>query len=209
MAFTHDELARLRPYIFHLTARINLSRIRRLRKLESATQLAKQAGRTEVLSERRRLHERLIIDGEPVTLRDQAPLHKGNMKLEASWTFDEFLRYLNGRVFFWPGTSSGPVISGRRHFARYNAESPVILRLSFADLLVANPGTTPEFCRFNSGSPRWHSGNPAPRGPSTFVNATAATFRASQVVEITVPGEVQLPTAVFVGRHPHGPWRPL
>jgi hypothetical protein len=115
---------------------------------------------------------------------------------------------LNERVFFWPG---GPDISdyGQRHFERYRAEKPVILRVPTSDLFEANPESVPEFCRFNSGSPRCTKGLGSPRGPSTFIQGTTADFSPGNVVEVTFLESVLLPHSTKVGDSPDGPWREL
>ncbi|GLC28299.1 DUF7002 family protein [Roseisolibacter agri] len=209
MPFDLTTFGRLRPYLYHLTAAENLPRIRRTRVLESAAALARRAGRAELLRERRRDHVPVLVDGEPVVLRDQAPLHRGNMALDDGWTFAEFVEHLNARVFFWPGTAQGPIAYGQRHFGRYEAEHPAILRVPFAALVAANPGWDVRFCRFNSGSPRWTMGRAAPRGAATFVPADGAAFGAAQVVEVTVCDQVVLPDETAVGERLAGPWRPL
>ena len=131
------------------------------------------------------------------------------MELSSGWTFERFVAHLNSRVFFWPGTTAGPIAYGVRHFKRYVDEKPVLLRVLLVDLVAVNSATSPEFCRFNSGSPRWTRGVPSPRGPETFVRAGHARFRAAQVVEVTFPGRVVLPWNAEVGPSPQGPWRPL
>ena len=209
MAFTHDDLAELRPYLFHLTSRQNLARIRQRRVLESASRIATSAGRSDLLDVRRRTHVTVHSDGEIVVLRDQRPLHKGNMRLDASWSFGRFVRHLNDRVFFWPGGPGGPNSYGLRHFERYKDEAPAILRLPFTATIDANRDNRPLFCRYNSGSPRWSRGIPSPRGASTFVAASDAAFGPAQVVEVTIPDLVLLPDGVMIADHPHGPWEPL
>jgi hypothetical protein len=209
MSFTLDALARLRPFLYHLTSFDNLARIRRTGELESATRLVVRAGEHELLDTRRRGHVSLVVEGETVVLRDQAPLHAGNMRLEDGWTFARVVRHINNRVFFWPGAESGPISYGLRHFKRYEQESPVIVRVPFLALLQANVGVTPELCRYNSGSPRWSRGVAAPRGEKTFVKPDVAPFRAAQVVEVTFPNVVRLPRATSVGQRPGGPWEAL
>src|SRR5205823_5203893 len=104
------------------------------------------------------------------------------------------------------GSASGPIDYGVRHFNRYEDEKPSILRISLASLAEANEGLQFEVCRYNSGSPRWSRGIPSPRGPSTFVRPASASFSASQIVEITVPGLVRLPWNVKIGLSPRGQW---
>jgi hypothetical protein len=167
------------------------------------------AGEQAAVGTRRRQHKRLNIGGDVVSIRDQAPLHLGNARLEGGWVFDDLVRTLNARVFFWPGTDIGPVSSGVRHFARYESEGPSIIRIKMADMLAANPDATPLFCKFNSGSPRCTSGKGSPRGPSTFVSAENAPFRAAECVEVTFVGGVQLPRETFESSSSAGPWKML
>jgi hypothetical protein len=212
MAFTLEAFSTLRPYLYHLTSRENVARILATRKLESARRLIELAGQPAILRARRRDHVRLHLPARPaeeVLIRDQAPLHAGNMTLEGGWTFDRFLESLNSRVFFWPGNAATPISYGKRHFQRYEHERPVILQIPTADFLVANAGSVLEFCRYNSGSPRCSYGKGSPRGPQTFVPADAALFRGSEVVEVTAVDQAQLPaTSAFATGHLGG-WKPL
>jgi len=92
--------------------------------------------------------------GSSVELRDQHPLHPGNIEFPAGFSFQDLLGVLNARVFFWPGRLDGPIDYGLRHFGRYSQDRPTLLRVSFTDLLDANPQRTPLLCCCNSGSPR-------------------------------------------------------
>lgn len=209
MAIYIESVTRLRPYLFHLTDSRNLPRIVRTRVLEPTARILSLAGRDDLAAVKRATHVKVSVDGDDVFLRDQAPLYAGNMKLPANWKFDSFVSSLNQRVFFWPGTPAGPIDYGVRHFRRYETEAPTILRVRLASLLEANPGVELQLCRYNSGSPRWSRGVPAPRGPKTFVDPARADFSASQIVEITVEGNVKLPADTEVGTKPSGPWRHL
>lgn len=193
MSIELTEYARLRPYLYHLTSAENLSRIRRTRALVSAASLAEQANRQDLLRTRRKEHVPVVVDGDIVVLRDQAPLHRGNMRLDDGWTFERFVKHVNGRVFFWPGDADGPIPYGERHFGRYAPENPVILRVVFSSVVAANPAASPLFSRCNSGSPRWSRGLPGNRGAMTFVEAAKAPFRAAQAVEVTFLDKVNLP----------------
>ncbi len=206
MAFTLTEFGTLRPFLFHLTAAANLPRIQRTGRLESAAQLAQQAGRGELLDARRRAHVPLTLGDETVWLRDQAPLHQGNMALDDGWTFAQFVAHLNARVFFWPGGPHGPIDYGARHFGRYAAEAPVLLRVRVASLIGANADLDLQFSRCNSGSPRYNRGVAGPRGGQTFRPARDAAFQPRQVVEVTAPGSVRLPDDSEWGTTLSGPW---
>lgn len=200
---------RLRPVVYHLTAARNLARIRRTRVLESAGRLLDAAGRHDLVRARRRGHEIVVVDADEIHIRDQAPLHPGNLRLDSGWTFDEFVTHLNRRVFFWPGTTTGPISYGRRHYERYREENPVVIRASLASLLSANPGRAPAVCRYNSGSPRCSYGQPSPRGGRTFQAVESADFAAAGVVEIVFEDVVELPTDAEVGSGLTGPWTDL
>jgi hypothetical protein len=207
MPISAQKFLTLRPFLFHLTSSENLERILRTRRLESAMSLFRQARRTDLGRVRRRDHTVVQVAGESVRLRDQAPLHEGNMALERNWTFEDFVAYLNNHVFFWPGAADGPIAYGVRHYERYAEEKPVILRIPTAALLASNARQHPHFCRYNSGSPRCSNGRKSPRPSRTFVTANEADFGVGGIVEVTFPGGVHVPDRIDVGRHPQGPWR--
>jgi hypothetical protein len=168
-----------------------------------------RAARTDLLRRRRTRHEPVVVGGAEILVRDQAPLHKGNLQLLDGYSFEDFVESLNRRIFFWPGGPGGPISYGVRHFERYREESPVILRISFQSLLKANPSASPQYCKYNSGSPRCSDGNKSPRGPNTFLSIHDFSGTPSQVVEVTFDREIQLPKDSEFGANPKGPWRPL
>jgi hypothetical protein len=129
------------------------------------------------------------------------------MLLQDGWEFERVIEDLNHRVFFWPGTQNGPNDHGRRHFARYLAERPLLIRVSTPDLIAVNAPLKPEFCRYNSGSPRHSNGKPSPRGSNTFVPAAQFAGTSSDVVELTFRGTVLLPPRWYTGSAPGGPWK--
>src|SRR6185295_18424853 len=118
MPLTLSEFAGTRPFLYHLTARQNLPGILATRQLQSAAQILRAAGRYDWLRQKR-AEGMLVRDGaRAVHLRDQAPLHRGNLDLQAGWSFEDLVQYLNVHVFFWPGTAEGPVRAGRAHYER-------------------------------------------------------------------------------------------
>ncbi len=151
MPFVLDAFVAKRPYCYHLTSRVNLSFIRETRRLDCAATLIALAGRPELLRSRRDEHVPLAVNGAKLLLRDQAPLHAGNISFFGGWQLGDLINSLNERVFFWPGNADRPSEYGRRHFARYELENPVLLRVNTAGLLAENPTVPPLFCRFNSG----------------------------------------------------------
>jgi hypothetical protein len=201
--------SRTRPYLYHLTDSSNISRIARTRRISPATALFERAARPDLARRRRDRHERITIGPDVIVIRDQAPLHKGNLNLPFGYTFGEFVESLNSRVFFWPGTAAGPISYGIRHFERYRNELPSILRITLASLLSVNSFASAMFCKYNSGSPRCSYGAKSPRGPLTFLSAAEFEGAPSQVVEITFGAELVLPADAEVGSCPYGPWRTL
>jgi hypothetical protein len=209
LPFTLHNFAAARPYAYHLTAADNLVRICETGRMESAANLLAAAGRQDVLRDRRREHLPIEVGGQTLWLRDQKPLHAGNVTFEAGWTFEDLVEALNRLVFFWPGTATRPNDYGVRHFERYAAEGPVILRTPTTALFEANRDTHPLFCGFNSGSPRYTGGRASPRGPTTFVPAEQFPWGYGRVVELTFPAPVQLPPETEYGHDPTGPWKKL
>lgn len=209
MALSLDKFADLRPFLFHLTAFDNLQRVQRTGALESAAALISRSDRPDLIRERRRFGERVTVDGSAVHVRDQAPLHAGNVSLPPGWIFNDLVEMLNHQVFFWPGSESGPIDYGLRHFETYAGEAPAILRIPFRSMVDSNPGNPPRFCRFNSGAPRWSRGRAAPRGPDTFQEAVACDISPGAVVEVTFQDLATLPLDTHFARSLTGPWQPL
>jgi hypothetical protein len=203
MPFTIDEYTRLRPYLYHLTARANLSEIRRTGELLSAATLLTAARLPDAISERRVGPRVIEVGGREIVLRDQRPLHKGPIIFPPGYTFEKFVAYLNAHVFFWAGNSSGPAGAARSyglgHFETYKHERPAILRVRFQSLITANPNRTPLFCRFNSGAPRCSRGKKAPRGADTFKRAEDFERSAANAAEVTFRDNIVLPDDVEVG----------
>jgi hypothetical protein len=209
MAIAIDRFVEQRPFLYHLTSQTNVGSIRATRVLESAERLFRAAGRSDLLKTRRREGLEVAIGTTTVHIRDQSPLHAGNMRLETGWTLDDFVLHLNEHVFFWPGRDGGPISYGLRHYQRYELDQPVMLRIPTGALLRTNPSTVPLFCKYNSGSPRCHQGRKSPRTRRTFLPADAAEFGVTQVVEVTFPGAVRLPRETEFGPTPIGPWESL
>jgi hypothetical protein len=183
--------------------------IRRDRELHPAATLMELSGQVEFKRRKRAESQFVMVDAFQVMIRDQAPLHAGNIDLTPGYQFESFLESLNRKVFFWPGTASGPISYGLRHFGRYRAEGPVILRVRSADLIAANPDAVPLYCKYNSGSPRCSYGRKSPRGPDTFVGSDRFDALPGAVVEVTFEASVQLPGRTEHGPAPTGPWRRL
>jgi hypothetical protein len=122
------------------------------------------------------------------------------MELTAEWSLGEFVEYLNSFTYFWPGNDRGPIGPGQRLLDHYEADGPAVLRIATEDLLHENASMAPEFCAFNSGAPRYHSGKRAVRGPHLFKSAAAFPRRASEVVEVAFRGDVFLPPTTLVRR---------
>lgn len=197
-----SRFVKTRPYLYHLTARSNLKLIAASGRLRTAADLLAEAGERPLLRQRRRESRVVVCEGERVHVRDQAPLHAGNLKLSDRWTFDDFVEHLNEHVFFWPGTEAGPIGYGLRHFERYAEEDNVVLVLKTDEVIACQSAIEPRFCRFNSGSPRCTGGKPSPRGPGTFLLARDFVGTPSSVVEVTFRGSVSLPAGSLTTRQP-------
>jgi hypothetical protein len=204
-----DDYVTLRPYLYHLTAAVNLEHILDSGILVPAAQLLEQAGRTDLLRVRRERPEPLRLNGRTIQIRDQSPLIQGNVQLNGGWTFENLVEDLNARCFFWPGNDKGPIRHGVRHFERYKNDSPVLLRFLFSSLLSANPHIVPFFCAYNSGAPRCSNGRRSPRGPETFQPAAEFKSRNHQVVEVSFASDVVISSSAEIGTNPNGPWHLL
>lgn len=208
MSFSVDMFLARRPILLHITPQTNLAYIREARRLFSAGELYRQAGRRP--PQERRLHrESLHIGRWPVSITDQRPLNERNIEFPANFGLRDFLVELNRRVFFWAAPPAKTPRPAEGYFKRYQQDGLVVLRVLAKELFRANRGQDPQFCKYNSGAPRQNQGRKIPRGPDTFVSCKDAAFRPSHVVEVAFVGEARLPDGVEVGRSLSGPWQPL
>jgi uncharacterized protein DUF7002 len=193
MAFTLDQYAELRPFLYHVTARENLARLRRFGRLETASAILRGAGREDLLRARRPSSVTIGVGGDSIVLKDQHPLVAANVTLVSGWDFDDFVEYLNDHVYFWPGDAIRMFGPAGRLLAHYAPESPLVLRVPFAPLVAANSDLTPLFSPYNSGAPRMQSGKGVKRDPDLFRPAEQFRRRPHEVVEVAFRGSVALP----------------
>lgn len=195
-----ERFVKLRPTLYHLTAASNAAHIRSSGRIDSAAALYRSAGIEPSIRCRRASEEWIRCDGDDVHIRDQAPLHRGNIDLSDGWRFEDLVAYLNEHVFFWPGKPEGPIPHGLRHFKRYAREKAVVLSFDTQELFAANADPGPRFCKYNSGSPRCTGGQRSPRGPGTFLRPSAFPHRAGEVIEVTFPASVDLHRCSIIER---------
>jgi hypothetical protein len=211
MAIDLERFVEIRPLMFHLTASNNLPRIRSLRQLESAAILLARAGLHDEMTRRRPENQIITVDDIEVCLRDQTPLHERNVEFAEGWDFSQVVALLNQRVFFWPGSNMrhGPNDHGFRFYERYEHEDLAVLRVPTRDLLKSNSDNPPEFCRYNSGSPRCSRGRGSPRGSDTFLTASCCNFLEREAVEVAFVGKAVLPDSTSIRRFSWTSWDPL
>ena len=193
MSFRLDEFIRLRPFAYHVTHRDNVELLRSSRQIRTAASVIREAGALHLNSLRREHDVAVRMREGTVVLKDQRPLIAANIQLHAEWSLADFVAYLNSFVYFWPGSDRELSGAGRRLLSHYEADGPGVLRCPTADLFSANSHIEPEFCPFNPGAPRFHSGKRAYRGPSLFTTADHFPRRASEVVELAFRGDIELP----------------
>ncbi|HEY4302834.1 MAG TPA: hypothetical protein VGM82_00090 [Gemmatimonadaceae bacterium] len=194
MAFAISEFIRLRPFAYHVTNRDNAKPLRTSKRIRTTQSLLQDGDHLHLLRKRRTEYVSVTTAGGVVVLKDQKPLIEANTALTHGWAFGDYVAFLNGFTFFWPGTDLGPIGQGRRLLDHYEADGPLVLRIATTDLFSANVNLTPEFCAFNSGAPRYNAGKPASRGPDLFAPAHEFPRRASEVAELAFRGDVVIPT---------------
>ena len=197
-----------RPWLYHLTARVNVERIRDKKRLDCAATLLGAGGRENLVRQRRESYEVIRLGDRCIDIRDQYPLHRRNMSLPYNWCFEDWVEHLNGLVFFWPGSDERPVCSGVRHYERYKGDDVCVIRIGTKDMFDKNPAA-PRFSCYNSGSPRCSKGKPSPRGPDTIVPGDRFDGTPCKVVEVAYCKQVALPESAEVTCSPFGGWRPL
>jgi hypothetical protein len=208
MPFDTQRFLSLRPYVYHVTWTGNTARIRSTGQLQSAATLINKAGCNERLRERRSDNLQLRVGKGDIRLQSQSPLHAGNISFDNGWDMGDLVEYLNGLVFFWPGTAEGPNPYGQRHLESLRrAGSSALLRIGTTDLLKSNPTAVPLFCPFNSGSPRCVGARKSPRGSNTFLPSDMFLGTCKDVKELTFLTHVLLPKSTEFRSSPNEPWQ--
>lgn len=206
MALEIEHFVRLRPYLYHLTGRNNIKYIQQEMILKPPNILYAESGEINFRGTHRRGH-RFLTNGRQI--RDQDPLHSGNISFSGGWGLKDLITHLDEHVFFWPGWEHGPIQSGKNHFQRYAGEKPIILRVKTREILDENIMLTPLFCKYNSGAPRCTKGKGSPRGPETFLPAAEFPFPPTNIIEVTYRSSVSLPAPVQVISYPNDNWQEL
>ena len=206
MPFTRGHFLKHRPWLYHFTTPDNVDLLRRGMAMHSAAELVKRANRyrvqvatpDEFLGQPRL--DRMTLQIGPdlrVTLNDQRPLRHEAGFHDLRGTHADFVRCLNGYVFFWPGTADGPKPKGdlaKTFQARYAAFGCV--RVPAAEAWTE--GTPIQFCRYNSGAPQARDG--VTRGSHIFVTCEEKSLRVRLVAEVVFLGSIPLPLSTQ--------WRP-
>jgi hypothetical protein len=209
MSIDLERFGTIKPCLFHLTARTNLSAIRAAKTIECASVLFRRGRYNALLMVRRDSHRTIEFDSHRVLIRDQKSLHEGAIAFETGWNLSRFVQHVNEHVFFWPGSLAGPIKAGLNHYQKYAEEGLAIIRVQWWSLLRVNPQTEPLFSKFNSGAPRVVNGKHSPRGSSTYRDRHTFDGRVSDVVEVVFLNRIVLPCDTQVSPSYSGPWENL
>ena len=185
----------------HYTHKCNRPAIEGGGRILSALSLMEQHGRMDLARERRKCCEQ-IAPG--VILRDQQPL-RPRIVLSDGASFADFVKYLNGHVFFWPDSSAGKRRREAFRAKKYQHPHHIGLRCDLQSLRDANPGVRILFSPFNSGStPR--SPRKSPRSLRLFQPLKSRGGRP--LAEVVVRGVVRLPDNTQIECE-DGQWHPF
>lgn len=215
MAFTRAHFLQHRPYLYHFTDPANADRLQREGAMLSAAVWVQRANafrpqveRPEEYLRRPRLEPRTldVSPEERVTLNDQRPLRSSQNFAALRGSYEDYIRFLNDLVFFWPGTSDGPTPKGdlADSFAsRYAAFG--CLRVPTGSLWAA--GADIRFCCCNSGAPQKR--DRIERGPHIFVRCDDPGLRCRKVAEVVFPHRVVVPDSAEWREPGAAAWHPL
>jgi len=220
MPFSRTQFQRYRPWLYHFTAPENLPLLRRERIMLSAAAWVERANAFQpqiadpeafLGAPRLRRHPLQVGPGLQVLLNDQVPLRYESSFHGLRGTYSDYIRYLNGLIFFWPGTAVKPTPRGKLADT-FAARDPgkILLRVPTMAVWPEDEGegsSSIRFCRYNSGAPQARDG--VTRGPHLFVTCAEAPFGVPFVAEVVFPHRLVLPAHTewkFPGQQ-H--WQPL
>jgi hypothetical protein len=196
------------PYCYHVTSETNLPSLRHSRILSPAEVLFRKAGQNDLIRQRRLVDVLISIDGKDVRVRNQSPLDPEAIDL-GGWGFlEDYIRWLNGRVFFWPGTEFGPVEEGTRMFHRSEGHS-IFLRIPTRSLMLANRTSEAYVSTCNTGVARLIEGQKSRRGPWEFYSAIGFLGSPTQIVEVSFVDSVFLTSDTVYAMRLGGLWMNL
>lgn len=191
MPFQIEGFIKLRPFVYHVTHRDNIPRLRKMRLVEPASNMLQACGKEELIRKKREEVVLLQIDGHRVVINDQAPLNSKNIELFGFMSDRDLIEFVNRLVFFWPGTAEGPVNRGANFVDHYRDRGRTVLKIPTRELIDLNG--EPLLCHFNFGAPRMQHGNPFPRSRDFFQTCDRFPRTAGKVVEVAFGSSVRLP----------------
>ena len=195
---TPDELAERLPRLHHITDRAAWPMIERhglLTTDQIVERFVADPAERERLRTERRTDFVVVHDGPDgrVTINDNLPLHFNTLApaLDDGLTPAEWLRLLNGRVYFWPDVERG---AGFLRAGRRGGREKLLLTFDTRSLAAAYEGRL-DLAPINTGSAVRKA---ARRGHATFTPASAVGWdewrrlrgRLDKVAEISVRGGV-------------------
>jgi hypothetical protein len=123
-------------------------------------------------------------------------------------TISDYIQILNRRVFFWPGTETGPIKDGER-MAQRHKESGIILRMQTTSLFEFNRHILPVFSPHNTGAAWCENGKKSHRGNSSFLLCEQFMEPAVNVAEVSFAGTINLPEDTYFTSSLGNPWRAI
>ena len=195
---TPDELAERIPHLYHVTDREAWPMIERHGLLTTdgiVERFVADPAEAERLRTERRTDFVTVYAGPDgrVTINDNLPLHFRNLapQLDDGLTPAEWLRILNGRVYFWPRFERG---AGFLRAGRRGGREKLLLAFDTRSLAAAHEGRL-DLAPINTGSALR---KPARRGRGTFMPARDVGWdewrrlrgRLDNVAEVSVRGGV-------------------
>jgi hypothetical protein len=180
-------------HCYHVTATMNLRSICHLGLLLPATTLFRLTNREDLLNGRRTQDVRLQLRGLQVLVRNQIPLDPDSIDVCLPETFESYVACLNERVFFWPGTASGPTEDGVKMFQPTFGVNSAIIRIPSCSLFESNAGTLPHLSTCNTGAVWIMNGEKSRRGGCVFQNLASFEDSPGKIEEISIVGPVNLP----------------
>jgi hypothetical protein len=203
-----EKLFEVWPYCYHVTSGTNLNSIYRARTLLPAATIIREAGQHSIGKERRTEDIILRLKGYDVLVRNQNPLNPEALDLAPGELLEDYVSCLNSRVFFWPGTTSGPVDDGVR-MCNQAAAGSIILRVPCRSLVSANPSADVYISRCNTGAAWLDKGQKSRRGRAVFERINTFSGNPASIQEISFVDDIQLPSDTMKAASVAGPWDAL
>jgi hypothetical protein len=133
------------------------------------------------------------VGGQTVVLRNQRALNPQALDLPFDCSLSDYVAFLNNRVYFWPGTSVGPIAEGVRLLSHGSSVPSAIIRVDSKSLLESNEQAAILVATCNTGATWVNGSDKSLRALDLFRPLSEYSDDPRAIVEVSFINAARLP----------------